>query len=578
MSLENSLEILKEIFKDKPEALTVFDLERISSERLKNILGGEEQLFATRINFWVTGKTHAGKTSLGNSLLDSKIMKSTGIIDCTDFIGFFRLGANLRFFDVPGYASRGSYENINRVALSMPQIEDEDAEPPAFEMKAGETFPLKDFTDCKTPEDEPDTKNIAVEEWQSPAFQADVEPDVIIYMNAPHALFLRADRQYLRQLLQAWQKRKTNCIIIPVLNIFEGGNRPTSQNIEDSKQAIKDVYRKVYGDKEYPSVIEINSLKGLGIDTLTDAICQILPQEKIGNMQKVLKDELKKYAEKEQLIRYYSTISLIAGRLAFYTSDDKILGGRNKIFFVAAEAIIYYVAMIFKGKEILQDIQGQMDAIESKVYELEDERKEDIKHLEDAEFETEVAVDVPIWKKVRTKPKEIPREVTKTVYEPQHYKFEVLDPRKGEGWPGKIKDFFAPRTKTMHIVTHNEKVVTETVIDKKPGKKKKVLVGMKQEYKPVKLTKQVEKIVGQKSIEGGYPLIELLVTLGVSIKHFCNQEEPKLLQSMVYANEVVEDKLLGIRSKIENLVKTREKEAELVQLLEKILLELPTNS
>lgn len=67
-------------------------------------------------------------------------------MDYTDFVGFFSLGTNLRYFDVPGYASKGSYENINRVALLMPQIEDEYSEPPAIEMQEDDTFPVKDFS------------------------------------------------------------------------------------------------------------------------------------------------------------------------------------------------------------------------------------------------------------------------------------------------------------------------------------------------------------------------------------------------------------------------------------------------
>ncbi|OAD23149.1 hypothetical protein THIOM_001025, partial [Candidatus Thiomargarita nelsonii] len=203
MSLETSLKTLKVLFSDKPDALTVFDLKSITSEYLKGKIR-DEKLFASPINLWVTGRTGAGKTSLGNSLLDSKIMKSTGKIDCTDFVGFFRLGENLRYFDVPGYASAGSYENINRVALLMPQIEDEDADPPAVEMQDTDTFPVKDFSDCTSDKDKQETKRVSVGHWQSPVQQKDVAPDVIIYVNAPHMQFLRPDRQYLRELLQTW--------------------------------------------------------------------------------------------------------------------------------------------------------------------------------------------------------------------------------------------------------------------------------------------------------------------------------------------------------------------------------------
>ena len=259
MSLETSLETLKVLFSDKPDALTVFDLKNITSEYLKGKIR-KEKLFASPINLWVTGRTGAGKTSLGNSLLDSKIMKSTGNIDCTDFVGFFRLGKNIHYFDVPGYASDGSYENINRVALLMPQIEDEDADPPAVKMQDNDTFLVKDFSNCTSPKDKPETKNVSVGHWQSPEQQNDVTPDIIIYVNAPHMQFLQPDTKYLRQMLETWP-----CIVIPALNLFEkdGKSLSTPENLEDAKAKIAKTYQKVYGDEWYPPVIEINSLKGL---------------------------------------------------------------------------------------------------------------------------------------------------------------------------------------------------------------------------------------------------------------------------------------------------------------------------
>jgi hypothetical protein len=216
MSLERAFESLKVLFKDKPDAFTVFDLERTASEYLKSKLR-KEKLFASPINLWVTGRNGAGKTSLGNSLLDSKKMKSTMNSDCTDFVGFFKLGNNLHYFEVPDYA--GDYENINRVALSMPQIEDEFYEPPTVILQETDEFLVKDFTDCANQKDKPDEEHVTVGQWQSPEQQKDVGPDIIIYVHVPHRCFLRPDRQYLWELLQTWKERRKPCIVIPALNI-----------------------------------------------------------------------------------------------------------------------------------------------------------------------------------------------------------------------------------------------------------------------------------------------------------------------------------------------------------------------
>lgn len=91
-------------------------MKSITFEHLKGLLRDKEQLFASPINLWATGKTYAGKTSLGNSLLDSKIMKSEEVMDCTDFVGFFSLGTNLRYlmFPVNSLPSIEVKENISK--------------------------------------------------------------------------------------------------------------------------------------------------------------------------------------------------------------------------------------------------------------------------------------------------------------------------------------------------------------------------------------------------------------------------------------------------------------------------------
>jgi len=571
MSLEASLEALKVLFKDNPDALTVLNLKSITSEYLKGKLkDNEEKLFASPINLWVTGRTHAGKTSLGNSLLDSKLMKSTGHQDCTDFVGFFKLADNLRYYDVPGSASDSRYENINRVALLMPQIEDEDVDPPVVEMQDSDTFYLKDFSNCTNPKDEPKTQELSVGDWQSPEQQKEVSPDVIVYVCAPHMHFLRPDRQYLRQLLQTWQKRKKPCIVIPALNIFEkdGKVQPSSQNIEDANKNIKTIYHKIYGDEWCPPIIEINSLKGTGIEQLTDIICQILPQEKIGKMQQVLKDDLKQYAEKELVTRYYHTLSLIAGRLAFYKSDDKKLGGQG-IFFVAAEAIVCYGVMIFNA-EALDDIQGQMDVIVEKVQQVEESQQKDITTKENIEFTEQVEHKEPVYEKKRKpKLKKVPKQVEATEYLDVSHTYDKIIPRKGVG---RVLDMFSHKTETVTETTTVPITTTKTVeVEETVYKKKKVLTGFKSVYKPVKFTKQIEKLVGKEALEGGYPLVEFLIGLGISIKHFCSDEKPDLLVSMSHGNLLVEQKFSQLESKIKQLVEKADGESELIQLLEDTL-------
>jgi len=604
MSLETSLDTLKVLFSDKPDALTVFDLESITSEYLKGKIR-KEKLFTSPINLWVTGRTGAGKTSLGNSLLDSKIMKSTGNIDCTDFVGFFKLGENLRYFDVPGYASAGSYENINRVALLMPQIEDEDADPPAVGMQETDTFPVKDFSDCTSHKDKPETKTMSVGLWQSPVQQKDVAPDVIIYVNAPHMQFLRPDRQYLRELLQTWKKRKKPCIVIPALNLFEKDGKvlSDSQKLEDANKGIKSIYQKVYGNEWYSPIIEINSLKGTGIEQLTDIICQILPQEKIGNMQQVLKDDLKQYAEKEHVDRYYRTLSLIAGRLAMHTVDKKLEG--QNLFMAAASAISVYGVMTFKGADAITEIKAQMDAVVEQVEQVEKSQQKAITQTENVMGKKDITRVVPKTKEVETEYEDSHIEmrtetVNETVFVPEAVKeqretqqlveVEKTRTRERHKWsPARLfgsttydEDYIDHETRTL---THDEMVIKQVektvsreqlVPEVVKETKKKVetrIVGYEEEIVDTVevVVAQIDKVVGTEYLKGGYPAIEFLVELGLGVEHFSKNSSPDWSISMQHGKLLAEQKLLKLKSKIEQLVNEPSGEPELIQLLEKAL-------
>ena len=327
-------------------------------------------------NLYFTGRCGVGKSILIYHL--SGLQKFFSIDD-SDSIFISQLGNFFRFFELPCLSSSNGYQdNINRVALLMPQIEDEYSAPPAVEMHETDTFSVKDFSDCKSPKDEPKTEITTVGQWQSDAQQDHSAPEIIVYVNAPHMGFMRADRQYLTQLLQTWKKHKKSCIVIPVLNIFEKDGRllPTPENIEDTNNGIKSIYQKVYGNEWYPPIIEINSLKGTGIEQLTDIICQILPQEKIGNMQQVLRDDLKQHAEKEHVNRYYRTLSIIAGRLVSHTGDKKLEG--QNMFQAATFAIITHGFMTFNNADAIVEIKKQMDAVIERVKKVENEQSQNI--------------------------------------------------------------------------------------------------------------------------------------------------------------------------------------------------------
>ena len=91
---------LQVMFADKPDLLEANSLENLESEILIRKLREQDKLFATPINIYVTGRTGAGKTTLGNRLLDSNqaAMKTDGRQDCTNSLQLFRLEGSSKFY------------------------------------------------------------------------------------------------------------------------------------------------------------------------------------------------------------------------------------------------------------------------------------------------------------------------------------------------------------------------------------------------------------------------------------------------------------------------------------------------
>lgn len=412
-----ALQTLKTVFRDYPEALEIFSLDSLETEYLKQKF--KEKAFASRINLWVTGRTRAGKSSLGNSLLDIPAMLSTGFQDCTAWIGFFDLQGNLRFFDSPGVCSQSEYENINRVALFLEQ------KAPGKYSKTGnikiftesDILPLKDYTACSEPDQEKDIL-MTVRQWQSSEVQKEYGHDIILYIVPPHELFLEADREYLGLLLETWGD-----IVVPVLNIHrtpDGKQKATPQNIKNAREGIIEVYQQALNTNETPNIIEVNCLTGDGIYQITNQICQILPSNKVGNFGQVLQQDFKERAKKEQQNRYYQNLSVIAAVLSKYQVDKKIDG--RSLLNTAAEGIKLYGFFTFKNADALSQVDTS--GVSSKVEEMEQDKTKPQIEKKD---------------KYETAPKTEKREKYENVTKTRDVLAEVPEVIETKGWFGRKK-------------------------------------------------------------------------------------------------------------------------------------------
>jgi len=246
------------------------------------------------INIFATGRTHSGKTTLGNRLLGIDYFRSTGHQDCTKEINLIEFPIGLKYFDLPGVCSDDFLENYNRVALNVSQFND---------------FPLVSEVKLLTykKDQEPSEQNLTISHYQSLNFQ----PDLIYYLIAPDKQFARGDRKYLRDLL----KRHQN--IIYVFNMFVNQQTrmsyfATEANIEDVATQIFKVHRDILGEGSQPMIVGVNCLTGEGISELLHQSQQILSgqkgiifQELINYQQQKTPDEYVSQVKRE-LIRIYA--------------------------------------------------------------------------------------------------------------------------------------------------------------------------------------------------------------------------------------------------------------------------------
>jgi len=532
MKTENTaLQNLKNLFQDSPDVLRMLDLLELDLTGLESEAlikaQKDKQLFPEPVNFYATGRTGAGKTSLGNSLLDlsKPIMESHGHIDCTNSVQYLKFKSNLRYFDLPGAGSNEDNENINRAALLIEQLQDEDDIPPVTEFKVLDFSEiLNEGVNGKLQE-----RIIEVKQWQSDDNQKNVSPDIILYLVAPHTQFIRSDRIYLKALLKSLKERGCSNKVIFALNIHSEGERPkfTPQNIQDARTIITDIYKEYYPNEE-PLIAEINSLKGTGLSLIAEFICSLLPQNKIGNMKQVLQGELKEVAKKERSRRYLRTLIHVASRLATYPVDALV--GKGIVEEIYAAICDYGIRIFIEENTCLQTGTELHSIIDSLVATVKNSRKKATKiivpDIEEHEITENKVVDKnPQFEEVEVKEQYIEYEQVPTrSYEKAQIGAAigmtvgtVVGKAIGVPWLGYSTGYILGSLGGLNSKTTETKPVVKerTKIEEK-------FKGFEEVREDVTTTVQhivyKEQEVGTEYLQGGYPVIENLLAIGLSIE------------------------------------------------------------
>jgi hypothetical protein len=277
-------------------------LSQIRAKFLIDKLANYPQNLST-INIFATGRTHSGKTTLGNRLLGIDYFLSTGRQDCTKEINLIEFPIGLKYFDLPGVCSDDFLENYNRVALNVKQFDD---------------FPLVSEVKLLTykKDQKPSEQNLTISHYESLNFQ----PDLIYYLIAPDKLFARGDRKYLKDLL----KRHQN--IIYVFNMFVNKQTEkiyfaTEANIQDVTTQILKVHRDVLGEGSQPMIVGVNCLTGEGISELLHQSQQILSGQK-----GIIFEELIQYQQQKTPDEYVSQVKRELIRLYAHAACERATG------------------------------------------------------------------------------------------------------------------------------------------------------------------------------------------------------------------------------------------------------------
>jgi tetratricopeptide (TPR) repeat protein/GTPase Era involved in 16S rRNA processing len=256
------------------------------------------------VNIFVTGRTTAGKTTLGNRLIGEEYFLSTGKQNTTQGINVIEFPVGLRFLDPPGVDSgdrqKGDeMENYNRVALGLPQVKEfpQINEVVFSTYKAGAS---------------PDETKYTIADFKSLPYR----PNLIFYIIAPNKQFSRSEQTYLWDLLEARQK------VIYVLNMFVDEKTrkislATEQNINDAETTIKEVHKDVLGNASKPVIVRVNCLTGDGIESLLTQSHNLLGHEK-GSLLKnsILEQSQKSPVEfvsqtKKELLKIFAHVACL---------------------------------------------------------------------------------------------------------------------------------------------------------------------------------------------------------------------------------------------------------------------------
>jgi hypothetical protein len=355
-------------------------------------------------------------------------------------------------------------------------------------------------------------------------FAAKYPPDVIVYVVCPHMLFLRSDREYLRDMLQRHGSR-----LVIALNQFDGMTKDT--DVDNVRTQIETVYRHVSADGSLrPRFAVFNARTGTGLDELTRLICEVISPDKLGRMQTVLSGDLKEHARRERDRHYHRTLDRVAARLALHTVDQQ--AGGFDLVSLAADGVAQYGVLTYEAELEARQFREELARhVAEEAERVRRERTEDIvtQHVETGT--RDIVTSEPVFdtfEMVENETHRISEEISESTgvgaWQALLIQSQSAWDRAVNYWNGgdqSERDAIKRRALRDMVKTTKRTLEKDIEIPVKRYEQRIVDYQDKVIATVTEVIGTAETVVGTKALAGAVPLIELLLSVGHGVERYC---------------------------------------------------------
>ena len=244
-----------------------------------------EPLGEAPIVLFVVGRTGSEKQKLVRRLFGEALRYApVHYIDSSVYVGLVRLNPRFWYVEPPDIGADETGENINRFTLGLEQFDE-----PGLSIV--QSVPLQDFTDASI-EDRGFVTGVRsmnlTSEGHAQGLAGNITPDIIVLFIDEYRLFLRSDREYLRDLLRRHPNK-----VVTVLNRRVGGSDNSRETI---RQQIRAVYREFSPDTDAMiPLVELSTETDEDISLLVELFSTMVSPSRLQDLVDVLASDLRDY-------------------------------------------------------------------------------------------------------------------------------------------------------------------------------------------------------------------------------------------------------------------------------------------